>query len=272
MNNNDIKKEQLLAINKKLLDFADNDFKPKNIDMKDFLQHVSIFLFAKSTKTFRALIVLCSEGYGQDAAILARSMLENIINLAYINKDDKQNRAKLFITYSLINREGKVGQIKSNQNLRKYYNKDIEKKFMQKFGKYLSEAKEIRDKEYKKIKKIKGKNKISKYSWSHLSIKEMIKEFDNEKCEFENLYYNQVYWLVSQFSHPDINSSVNYVEEKNGSILVKDMPNNNWVEQSLVLGFDYYSKILRLINEIFELGLDSKIKVLEEEYLKISGK
>jgi len=71
----------LLEINKKLLNFIDNEFKVKIVYIESGLKYASSFLFAKSTKTFRALNILCQNGYGEDAAILARSVLENVINL-----------------------------------------------------------------------------------------------------------------------------------------------------------------------------------------------
>lgn len=255
------KKRQLLEINKKLLDFADNEFKPEIKNIEFGIKYVGSFLFAKSTKTFRALFILCDKGYGEDAAILARSMLENVINFAYMNKDDKQNRAELFIYHSFIDRKNKIKQTKNNQN----YPQDIEEKFVNKFGEVYEKAVKLQDKECKKIKE-EGKYSIKKQSWSCLSLANMA-----EEIKLKELYYDQIYWLTSNLSHPSDTASAGYIYEgEEDNVSVNDMPSVDWVEESLILGFDYFYKMIELVNEIFELDFDKKIKAIEEEYIEIT--
>jgi len=251
----------LLEINKKLLNFIDNEFKVKIVYIESGLKYASSFLFAKSTKTFRALNILCQNGYGEDAAILARSVLENVINLAYMNEDDKQNRAELFIYHSFIDRKNKIKQIENNQ----YYPQNIEKKFTDKFEEVYKKAVKLQDYECKKIKSERKYN-IKKQSWSCLSLANMA-----EETKLKELYYDQIYWLISNLSHPSDNASMNYIfENKNGGILINDMPSDKWVEQSLILGFDCFYKMVQLVNDIFELNFDNKIRIMEKEYLKIT--
>jgi uncharacterized protein DUF5677 len=104
----------MLEMNKKLLYLVDGNFKRQFTEMKTALEFVSIFLFPKTTKTFRALTVLCSSGYGEDAIILARCILENLICLTYIQKDESQHRVELFISYSEIDRKKKAEEIKDD--------------------------------------------------------------------------------------------------------------------------------------------------------------
>ncbi len=257
--------EQLLKFNKKLLDFVDSRLKLKITKREAGLTDVGVFLFAKSTKTFRALNMLCQSGFGQDAATLARSLLENLINLAYMEKDESQHRAKLFIYQSLLDNKMKLDQIKDDPDIVKIC-KDMEKKFHDKYGEVLEKTSEIHNQECEKIKAL-GKDQ-KKYSWSCLSIKDMAIE-----TGLVDFYYNKAYWIISQFAHSHVGASNSYLKEKpDGEIIIIDGPCKDWVEESLTLGFDCYLKILHLINKILELEFESEIKVIEEEYIKIFGK
>lgn len=266
MSNNDIKKQQILTINKNLLDFVDGQFKLKITKREAGFIDVSVFLLAKSTKTFRALNILCDKGFGQDAAILVRSILENLINLAYIEKNESQHRAELFIYHSLLDNEKKLKKIKDDPDIVKIC-KDMEIFFYDKYNKNLLERiSKIYKTECKKIEAI-GKSQ-RKNSWSCLSIGDMAIE-----VKLEDLYYKKAYWLISQFAHSHVGASNSYFKEKlDGEILIVDNSSGDWVEESLTLGFDCYLRFLYLINKIFKLEFESKIKILEKEYLKIFGK
>lgn len=255
--------KQLLEIGKKLIDFVDNELKPKITKSDSSLNDISIFLFAKSTKTFRALFILCAERYGEDAAILARSLLENLINLAYIEKEESEHRAELFISHSVLDNKKKVDSIKNDPAFKKL---DIERKFDDRFGGSLETIRKMQKEECEKVKKI-GKYRIKKYSWSCLSIKDMAIE-----TGLKSPYYDKVYWLISQFSHPHVGSSKGYLYKDKTGFTINDLPSKIWVEESLVLGFDCYSKMVHLINKLFKLNLKSQIKLLEKEYLKIFKK
>ena len=46
---------------------------------------VSAFL-VKATKTHNAIIILCKQGYGEDAVILARSLFDMLVDILYITR------------------------------------------------------------------------------------------------------------------------------------------------------------------------------------------
>jgi len=50
-------------------------------------EEVCAFLFGKATKTMNAIRVLCEGGFGQDAVILTRSLVNLVIDLWYIGGD-----------------------------------------------------------------------------------------------------------------------------------------------------------------------------------------
>lgn len=259
---------ELLETIKELLDFVDDKMKPvitKSLNKQGISNFdlVNIFLFAKSTKTFRALFILCHQHYGEDAAILARSILENLINLAYIEKEASEDRAELFVGYSILDNKKKVESIKNDPSFEKL---DIEKKFNNNLGKNLELSIKIHKTECKRIKKA-GRYDIKKHSWSCLSIKDMAIE-----TGLKSPYYDKVYWLISQFTHPHAGGSKGYLYKDKDGLTINDLPSEIWAEESLVVGFDCYSRILYLFNEIFRLGLEDEIKKIEKKYLKILGK
>ncbi len=255
---------EILEMNKKLLDFVDDKFKPKLTDWKTALRVVSLFLFAKSTKTFRALTVLCSKGYGEDAVILARSILENLICLTYIQKDESQHRAELFMYHSFIDHKEKAEQIKDDYCIKEYIEQTNVKLDDDFEGNY-NKAIKMRKDECEKIKKTQ-KYKVDRYSWSGLSIRDMAIE-----TELKDFYYDQVYWLISQFSHPNPSASYTYLKIKEDGLNIIDKPNEKWVKQALTLGFDCYLKIILLVNEVFSLGFENEITKLGKEYVEIAG-
>lgn len=261
--------ELLLKINKKLLNLADDKIKPEIIKILekqgnsnlDYIFHMTITgLFAKSTKTFRALFILCHQCYGEDAAILARSLLENVINLAYIRKSDSKHRAKLFALYSLVANDN---FIKENPEI----SVRISREFYKKWEKGFKIAQTFHKKECRRI-----KNKYSKSndrSWSGMSVKKMCTIVGKR---FNKLYYNKIYWKLCQFSHSDNNALCSYIFEQNDNIIINDMPSKSWVEESLILGFDCYYRVINLINEIFKLDFKNDLEKIEKEYVKIFGK
>lgn len=256
---------ELLKIIKELLDFVDDKIKPAIIESLNkqgisSFDSVDIFLFTKSTKTFRALFILCHQKYGEDAAVLARSILENLINLAYIKKGGSRRRAKLFSIYSFIAR-------KKFMNNNPDVGKRIDKEFYHRHGKSLRTAEAFYKKECARIKKKYGRRDNNR--WSCLSIKEMCGAVGKK---FKKFYYNKVYRKLCQFSHPDVDGSKGYFYEDKDGLTINDLPNGIWVEESLVVGFDCYSRILYLFNEIFRLGFEDEIKKIEKKYLKIFSK
>jgi hypothetical protein len=56
-------------------------------------------MFAKAIKTHSALILLCRQGYGEDAFILARSLFEVVLDVAYILKEDTEKRLSRYFDF-----------------------------------------------------------------------------------------------------------------------------------------------------------------------------
>jgi len=67
-------------------------------------QQMVRFALGKAHKTHRAIVVLCRQGYGEDAAILLRTLLELAIDVRYIALDPGDDRGQRWLDYDSVTR------------------------------------------------------------------------------------------------------------------------------------------------------------------------
>jgi hypothetical protein len=63
----------------------------------------TIFFLIKAIKSYRAVHLLCSAGFFQDAAVLSRTIFEIFLQIAYMS-GNPEDRAPLFIKHDLVGR------------------------------------------------------------------------------------------------------------------------------------------------------------------------
>lgn len=65
------------------------------------------YLLGKSRDTYQSIQILCKTGFGRDALILTRSLLENLITVLYMFQDEKktEERIKEWIQFDLRDRK-----------------------------------------------------------------------------------------------------------------------------------------------------------------------
>jgi len=86
------------------------------------------------------------------------------------------------------------------------------------------------------------------------------------------VYYDRVYWLVSQFSHPHLASSAGYVVENgDGSFIINDMPSEVFIQETLVIVMNVHLMIIKMFNDIFQLGLGQTIGSFFKDYTDLVG-
>lgn len=248
----------LLNLNQRIIDFIDKDIKTKITNNQQGFKCIAIFLFTKSTKTARAIQSLCLEGFGQDAAILARSLLENLIVLSYIGKEDTDRRAKLFFGHSEIDYKNYFDKNSYLLDDERY--SKIDEGVKKRHNEIYKETVGLKKEECERIKQ-KG-YKLDKKSWSCLSLSKMA-----EETGLGEIYYGKAYWFISQFSHPHLGSFKGYiVENNNGSLIVNDMPSEIFVQDALEIAVNAYLMIINKFNDIFQLGLDQLINPFFNDY------
>ena len=258
--------ELLRFIKDNFIHFAENKIMPKVHPVKgDALKITADFILKKSTKTLKAICDLCSKGYGEDAQVLGRTIFENALTLAFIYKpDSKEMRdclASLYILHGAKEQQNKqngIEDLKKNGKCKEWI-EDLEKgkssldkqeldkeeglmkKALEEWNNYNKKAEEY-------LRKL-GKKPSDKRSWSLISLKDM-SEIVGEPYE---CYYHLVYWSLSKLVHSSILGSFSYYGVSHPSDEFGETGN------ALQISFDYYRRIVFMVDKIFELGFEEEI-------------
>lgn len=222
----------------------------------------AVFLtLSKITKSCRAVIIL-SQGYGEDAAILARSMFEGVVALAYILKEDSTDRAILFSEFDTLdyyNRLNELYKDVTNPNLKQAYQKVLEKCDIKNIEKIIK----TREDKITQLKS-KGERKLNKKCWSFFTIKQMALGTGYLP------YYKQIYWQISKITHSQFSSLEDYIEAKPSLTIYNDVPSDNWVTEALFLSSDFYLRLLRLLDNYVGLNLNKRTEEYDKEFNNIA--
>jgi excisionase family DNA binding protein len=107
---------KLIEFNQSLRKIVDVvlDKEPKVVGPKDML---GVFAIGRGCKQHEAILMLCKEGFGEDAAILARSLFDLLITYLYILKDKSDQRAYRYFDYDWVLREKMFSNIKGKEEI-----------------------------------------------------------------------------------------------------------------------------------------------------------
>lgn len=212
---------------------------------------VLIFLTLKTFKSTKAIQTLCKEGYGQDAKVLLRSMIDSLITLAYIQKD-KENLSKRFIEFSSAEKH-KLLQIIGSKNIYPTTPLDEER---------LKKHKEI-EKGYKKYKSDYGykSDRSLPNNWSGKTTAEMA-----EKAKVKDLY-DWVFRFTSQTTHPSASQANEYILglDQGGKIVLEVGPSEQWIKESLYMAVIILLWFLGQLDEEYSIGNKEEMERLFEK-------
>ena len=213
------------------------------------------FCIGKAYKTQAAILLLCQQGYGQDAAILVRSLIELLITLLYILKDPTDERIQRYFAYDWIMRKKMYNYGKTkpeileilkerNQNLKQGDNpiEEVEKQAIAMQTKY----------NYKK-------------DWSDKNMREMAEEVGRVDL------YLTVYRLQSQIMHTAPRVMNEYVVNDGKGITIEVGQNERWVEETLVTTFDCFYNIVGQYDKLLKLGFATKLDEIAKRYVEQVG-
>lgn len=212
------------------------------IGKKDYGKALLFLQVTKLHTSTEAVLRLVKNGYGMDAMIIVRSMLNNLISCKWIIDSKPKTRAKRFIQYNTV--------------LRKKFLEIAQKYPEQKshFLKVLADEKKINSL-YKKIEK-----KFSdKYSWSGKKIWKMAEDVG---LKWD---YDFIYNLASSLEHSDINSLNEYlavIDDANKLFVFKGGPSPKYVMESGLTSIKYTGEGLELFIKIFKLKKNYQKRLL----------
>ena len=185
--------------------------------------------YGKALKTFDAIRILCEGGYGEDAVILARSLVNVIINMGYIRSaSDRDELARDFVA---------AGRI-------------AHRDFMKQFPEPSPDSgKEVDWPAFEKRAK----------RWE-FNIRKRAEDAGLEKT------YQEHYRFGSSFEHSDAWSLASYwgpSDETNQQI--NDGPSDNLVEIALNITFMTMVDLVKIVTEAFKLPQAEMLRTIFEQ-------
>ncbi len=205
-------------------------------------QHIAFsVILVRCQKLMYSVLILCSVGHGEDAAVLVRILYENWIQMRFIRKNDL---AKKFIDYSLI--------------AQKNYLDILEQSFPDMPNSKTQEYRDNKsklDENYKNVvdQFLDNKGKVKK-QWS-ISLKDMAinlakdekietdKREDKKKPSKEELLYERIMRHLSTFIHCDSRGLNNFVFDNANTIIFDSRPSEKEVDHVLIRSKAFFSKI-----------------------------
>lgn len=246
----------LFNFNKELKDVVDDIFK-KKCKADEPKTAFASFSLGKAYKTHEAIIILCSEGYGEDAAILVRSLFELLITLLYILKDTTDERANRYYAYDWVLRKKMFDYTKTKP--------EIVKEMEDRVAKPKAGDTSI-DEVLKMANEVQQKYKYNnRTGWSDKSIFDMASEVGR----LDN--YKTVYALQSQIAHSAVRVMNDYVKDSGSGLNIMVGPGLNWIENDLVALFDFYYSIVGECDKLFQFGFDRRLDDIAKRYLSYVG-
>ncbi|MBI4185493.1 hypothetical protein HY524_00395 [Candidatus Berkelbacteria bacterium] len=214
-------------------------------DNNDSVRLVALYFLAKTLKSVAAIHILASNGYGEDAGILARSLFEIWLNFEYIIMNESQDRASRFIQNSAITRERDLRGLDSGQHP---IARQIDTLVREDIARGAEQARLLHD-------FAKGEP-----TWSGQSVREMAEEVDKQKQDSNKSALNDYlveYRFLSDHAHANAPASKSYVFESDKGLLVSYLPSAYMVPEALLTATDRLIRIADLAIRVLKLeGLE----------------
>jgi len=215
------------------------------------------FALGKAYKTHGAILFLCAQGYGEDAAILTRSLFDLSITLLYILKDSTNKRVLRYFHYDSIIRKKMFDYAKNVPTFAKLFE---ERKLHPKPGDTTLEEVE----KYAKL--AQEKYNYGRMGWSDKPIRQMAEEVGREGA------YQTIYYLQSNISHSAVRTMNDYIKAHDKGYTVDIGRSENWVQEDLVASFDFFMSIVSRCNKTLRLGITKQLNYLSRRYLGEVGR
>lgn len=241
----------LFELNKELRDII-GEMINRDLPFKNSKHFLAGFALGKAYKTHGVVLGVCEDGYGEDAAVLVRTIFDLLINLLYITKDETEGRITRYLDHDWILRQKTYEYAKTKPELVKI----MEERALNPLPTDTS-PEEIE----KRAKEAQEKHKYNNVSWSDKSIRAMSEEVGRLDA------YLTVYRLQSQITHTATRVINDYVKIGKKGFTVEIGPSENWISESLVSVFDFLYSIAGEYDKMLELGFDKRLDAVAEKWV-----
>jgi len=247
--------EKLIEFNNKLRNMSGTllDNMPEPKDKKEALL---MFALAKTDKTHNAILTLCRDGMGEDAAILCRSIFEMLINVEYILADTTTSRVDRYFDYDWVLRK-EMYEASLHTSLAK---SAINERQINPPPHFLDEDLKV---VIENADRAQSQHKYEPRGWSNKNLWEMATSVGRKDI------YNTVYKLQCGLAHSSPRTMNDYFKFKDGSVILDAGPSKNYVNEVLSASFNFYFLLIDCFNDYFKKGKDEELRTLEEEFVQV---
>lgn len=207
-----------------------------HIDQNNSYASLVSFFAGKACKNHEAIVILAERGYGQDAGILLRSLVNLVIN-AYCLANGPVTRLERYMDYDWILRSQAAGVPRSADALARL-TPEIR----------ASRAALVAEIE-KKAREAKQKHRYDNRGWSGKNIRDMAKEVGVQN------YYDYAYRLLSNLEHSNSRSTTAYLEDVSGAYRFNVGPGPEYVRVVLATAYGLLIDLFALADKVLSLGL-----------------
>lgn len=226
------------------------DDKMNTIEPKSDFEWAINFLFYRSYRLHWTMLILCKRGFGPEASILVRSLMEHAVTMDWIAKENPDQRAKLFLGYFHVARK----------KLYDKYEKHVVFDRLTDFEKQHMENREEIERLYKQVKDNYREDRF----WAPKNIRTRAEKLG------ENYDWDFYYWYFSFFVHPNAASQFEYLRRGEPEDRFIIGPTDSMIQDVLFLSYKYLLRALNRWDLVFELGLGNLKKDLVRQLSDIS--
>lgn len=233
---------------------------------EDFVYALRYLLLTKYLRTFQAFLLIVDNNFGEDAAILLRSLFEIWVKILHIAKYPKES-SLLYLIQMGRQRVGTVVEWRKDRKGRLPDDYD-----------YMKE--EMGDREFiraliDKLKEISHSigdekevdlwtNELSTAVWPNKSLFDLLHEA-NPNVE---TLYGSVYRYASAMIHSNAGILYLYHDSTNGDIIPKIESNGKFILEMSYGSAGMLLDILNSVNEVYKMNRSEEINELTEEFHK----
>lgn len=249
--------QELIEVNSALHEIA-SIYMRRGIDCRNDKTLFSAFMLGKSYKSHEAIIMLCKNGYGEDAFILSRALFESMVVLSYIMKDETDEKLSRYFEYDWVTRKEMFDHLSSKDDAMKHFQLQIEAGIVDK-----NLLQEVRT-EYERV--MKKYKYDSRKGWSDKSIRGMSIDIGREDA------YASLYKLQCNMSHNNPRTLNEYIERTADGYFIDTGSTQNMIDSVLVCAFDCFVTILHIASQ--QIGWENfkEINDLNEKMVTLMKK
>ncbi|HLD96495.1 MAG TPA: DUF5677 domain-containing protein [Patescibacteria group bacterium] len=250
------KYKELFNLNEQAVNLIHNLWDKNPIKISNLLEGLAAAYLGKCYKTHRATLLLCKDGFGEDALILCRGMFHLIVNFLYIQKDDTGQRVTRYMDYEWVVRRDTLEAVKQGNPVNDYIRKR------------LAEEAEVVKEIYENAVKVEQKwGYERRLAWSDKSIEGMANEVGL------GYQYKTIYAHFCQIDHAGPLNTNDFVKDDGEEgFIIASGPSEQFVDQALLFAFQVIFQMTEAWAKVFKVDIRRELEMLTDELEKVVAK